>query len=75
MTALVAIEKSSLRDTVIIDRRAVGIEGSSVYLTDGELLTMEDLLYSLLLASANDAAAAIAIYDLILGNTQTTRRK
>lgn len=61
MTALVAIENSSLRDTVIIDRRAVGIEGSSVYLTDGELLTMEDLLYSLLLASANDAAAAIAI--------------
>ncbi|MEE0968311.1 MAG: D-alanyl-D-alanine carboxypeptidase family protein [Clostridia bacterium] len=61
MTALVALENSEIDDTVIIDRRAVGVEGSSVYLTEGELLTMENLLYALLLASANDAAAAIAI--------------
>ena len=61
MTALVAIENSKMQDTVIIDRRAVGVEGSSVYLTDGELLTMEDLLHCLLLASANDAAEAIAL--------------
>ncbi len=61
MTALVAIENSDMQDTVIIDRRAVGVEGSSVYLTDGELLTMEELIYCLLLASANDAAEAIAI--------------
>ncbi len=60
MTALVALENTDPQDTVIIDRRAVGVEGSSVYLTDGELLTMEDLLYCLLLASANDAAEAIA---------------
>lgn len=40
---------------------AVGIEGSSVYLYAGEKLTMEDLLYAMLLESANDAAAAIAI--------------
>ena len=61
MTALVAIENSNAADTVAIDRRAVGVEGSSIYLTEGELLTMENLLYALLLASANDAAAAIAI--------------
>lgn len=61
MTALVAAENSHISDTVSIDRRAVGIEGSSIYLSEGELLTMENLLYSLLLASANDAAAAIAI--------------
>ncbi len=61
MTALVAMENSTMQDTVIIDRRAVGVEGSSVYLTDGELLTMEDLLHCLLLASANDAAEAIAL--------------
>ena len=60
MTALVALENSDPSDTVIIDRRAVGVEGSSVYLLEGELLTMENLLYALLLASANDAAAAIA---------------
>ena len=61
MTALVAIENSDISDTVSIDRRAVGVEGSSIYLTEGELLSMEDLLYAVLLASANDAAAAIAI--------------
>ena len=61
MTALVALENSDVTDTVQIDRRAVGIEGSSVYLTEGEMLTMENLLYALLLSSANDAAVAIAI--------------
>lgn len=61
MTALVALENSDITDTVVIDRRAVGVEGSSIYLTEGELLTMENLLYALLLSSANDAAAAIAI--------------
>jgi D-alanyl-D-alanine carboxypeptidase (penicillin-binding protein 5/6) len=38
MTALVALENSDPSDTVIIDRRAVGVEGSSVYLLEGELL-------------------------------------
>lgn len=61
MTALVALENAEISDTVSIDKRAVGVEGSSVYLTDGELLTLCDLLYAVLLASANDAAAAVAI--------------
>jgi D-alanyl-D-alanine carboxypeptidase len=39
----------------------VGIEGSSVYLVAGETLTLKDLIYALLLSSANDAAVAIAI--------------
>ncbi len=60
MTALVALENSEPDDAVFVDARAVGVEGSSVYLTEGELLTMEELLYALLLSSANDAAAAIA---------------
>ncbi len=60
MTALVAIENSSPDDTVAVDRRAVGVEGSSIYLTEGEVLKMEELLFGLLLASANDAAEAIA---------------
>ena len=62
MTAIVAIENGKLTDTVKIDRRAVGIEGSSIYLFEGEVLTLENLLYALLLESANDAAAAIAIH-------------
>ena len=60
MTALVALEESSLDEIIIIDDRAVGIEGSSAYLKSGEAFTMEELLYALLLQSANDAAVAIA---------------
>ncbi len=61
MTALVAIEHGNVERTVTIDKWAVGIEGSSVYLYAGEKLTLLDLLYAMLLESANDAAAAIAI--------------
>lgn len=61
VTALVANELLTCDTTVKIPRDAVGIEGSSVYLQEGELLTVEQLLYALLLESANDAAAALAI--------------
>lgn len=62
MTALVALENTSPTDEVIIAPEAAGIEGSSIYLKAGEHQTMENLLYALLLESANDAAAAIAIH-------------
>ena len=61
MTALVAIESGETSRTVSVSPLAVGIEGSSIYLYEGEQLTMLDLLYAMLLESANDAAAAIAI--------------
>lgn len=61
MTAVVAIENTALDTKIIIPRQAVGIEGSSIYLCEGESLTLEELLYALLLSSANDAATAIAI--------------
>jgi len=62
MTALVALENCEDLSAVIqVSEKAVGIEGSSVYLKAGEPLTMEQLLYALLLESANDAAAAIAV--------------
>ena len=62
MTALIAIESGRLDHTVEVDKRAVGTEGSSVYLADGERMTLRDLVYALMLASANDAAEAIAYY-------------
>ncbi len=61
MTALVALEHADVAQTVTVSEKAVGIEGSSVYLKAGEQLTLEQLLYALLLESANDAAAAIAV--------------
>ncbi len=61
MTALTALRSLPLDTTVTITEDAVGVEGSSVYLVKGEVLTLEQLLYALLLESANDAAVAIAI--------------
>ena len=61
MTALVALEKTNLEDVVKVSRNAVGVEGSSIYLTYDERITMKDLLYGLMLRSGNDSAAAIAI--------------
>ncbi len=60
MTALVALENSPLDRIVTVDPRACGVEGSSVYLFENEKITMESLLYALMLQSANDAAEAIA---------------
>jgi len=60
MTALVAIERENLNKSVAVDPRAVGIEGSSAYLRAGETFTLRELLYALMLQSANDAAEAIA---------------
>lgn len=60
MTALVALEHAAPETVVTVPREAVGVEGSSIYLFEGEQLTLEELLWALLLASANDAAAAIA---------------
>ncbi len=61
MTALVAIEENDLTRMVAVPKEAVGVEGSSVYLVANERLTMEQLLYALMLESANDAATAIAV--------------
>lgn len=61
MTALVALELCPLNRPITVSSEAVGVEGSSIYLTEGEILTLEQLLYAMLLESANDAAAAIAI--------------
>ena len=60
MTALVAIREGTLTDTVRVSAAAAGTEGSSMYLREGEELTLETLLYGLMLCSGNDAAVAIA---------------
>ena len=62
MTALVVCEQCNVLDRVRIPKEAVGIEGSSVYLKEGEVLTVQELLYGLMLHSGNDAAVALAIY-------------
>ena len=60
MTALLAIENCALDETVTAGNNAFGVPGTSIYLENGESLTMEQMLYGLMLASGNDAAVAIA---------------
>jgi D-alanyl-D-alanine carboxypeptidase (penicillin-binding protein 5/6) len=60
MTALVALENANVEDVVVISKRAASIGGSVAHLRQGERYTLKELLYALLLTSANDAAIAIA---------------
>jgi D-alanyl-D-alanine carboxypeptidase len=62
MTALIVCEQCNVLDRMRIPKEAVGIEGSSMYLWEGEVLTLQELLYGLMLSSGNDAAVALAIY-------------
>lgn len=60
MTALLAIQHNNLDDLVKIKPESTNIEGSSIYLKEGEVIKLKDLLYGLMLCSGNDAACAIA---------------
>lgn len=62
MTALLICEHCNVLDRMEIPKEAVGIEGSSMYLQEGEVLSLQELLYGLMLRSGNDAAVALAIY-------------
>ncbi len=61
MTALLAVEKiPDLQQAVTVKVAYTLTEGSSMYLQEGEIVTVETLLYGLLLSSGNDAALALA---------------
>lgn len=62
MTALIALENGNIDDKVVVKNECVGIEGSSIYLKDGEIITLKDMLYGLMLRSGNDVAEAIALH-------------
>lgn len=61
VTALTVLNNcDDIKRIVTIDKKCVGIEGTSIYLREGEKLTIEDLLRGLMLRSGNDAAVALA---------------
>lgn len=60
MTALLAIEKCKLEDTVVIGKKPTLADGSKAGIMEGEELTIKDLLYGLLYVSGNDCANALA---------------
>lgn len=62
LTAIVIIENTDLNSIVTITKETVGVEGSSIYLEEGEKLSVQDLLYGLMLRSGNDCAETLAVY-------------
>ncbi|MDN5352992.1 MAG: hypothetical protein PWQ12_1913 [Clostridiales bacterium] len=62
LTAIICLEDLNLSDVVTVDDEAPYVGGSHIALDVGEQLTVEQLLYALLMASANDAAVALAKY-------------
>lgn len=62
MTALVVIENCDLEEVLSVKQEYTLVEGSSMYLKPGERLTVESVLYGLMLSSGNDAAVALACH-------------
>lgn len=63
LTAITVLELcEDLEHEISIPASAVGVEGSSVYLKAGEIYTVKDLLYGLMLRSGNDCAVALALH-------------
>ena len=62
LTAITVIENCDLAAKVTVGKETVGVEGSSIYLEAGEELTVEELLYGLMLRSGNDAAETLAVF-------------
>lgn len=68
MTAITAIENcENLDEKFEISPKAVGVEGTSLYLRKGDVYSTRDLLYALMLISGNDASVAIA--EHVAGST------
>lgn len=62
MTAVLAIEKGNLTDRWAVSDAILKVDGSSLYLQVGQEVSLEDLLYGLMLRSGNDAAVEIATH-------------
>lgn len=60
MTAIIILERAKLDEQVVVSEYAAGIGEQSLNLSAGEVLTVEQLLYAIMVQSANDAAAALA---------------
>lgn len=60
MTCLLVIENCNLSETIEVSKKSAGIGGSRLGLKTGDKITINDLLYGLMLCSGNDTAVALA---------------
>ena len=68
MTILLVLEKCKLSDVVTVSKNAEMTDGSKIYFIEGEKISVKELLYGLILASANDCAVALA--EHVSGTTE-----
>ena len=71
MTSLIALDMGSLDDKITIGEEILKVNGSMIYVKQGETFTLNDLLNGLMLQSGNDAAMSIATkygYDDFIAN-------
>lgn len=61
MTSLLALEQAQKNNKQVTVTRAMYAEGSSMYLKEGEILTLKDLATGMMMVSGNDAANAVAL--------------
>lgn len=62
MTAIIVLENTNIKKEITIGDEILKAYGSGIYIKQGEKLTIEDLLYGLMLRSGNDAAIALAYH-------------
>ncbi len=61
ITAITVLDNFDVKQVVSVPKECVGVEGSSIYLKEGEKYKVIDLLYGLMLRSGNDAAETLAV--------------
>jgi len=69
MTAVVALEHKNIKEEIIVSSNAASIGENTMGISEGEVYTLEELLYGLVLNSGNDSAYAIA--EGVAGNEET----
>ncbi len=62
LTAAIIIEDCDLEEKIAVPSAGAGVEGSSVYLKAGDVYTVRQLLYGLMLRSGNDCAVTLALH-------------
>ena len=60
MTLILALERGGLDEIVTVGENAFNTQGSTLWLDTGERIPLQDLLYGMMMVSANDASVAIA---------------
>lgn len=62
LTCITALENYNLDDLILVTKDMLNVDGSSIYLEIGDVISVKDLLYGLMLCSGNDAASALSFH-------------